>query len=530
MSILKALSYITDRLDSWKAAAAKWTPGQHPRYPKGHPKAGKFMSKRDIDEAKSGKAGGKKETAPGKEGRKVEKVNVKTKWGTFEAHKTKLDNGTDVVAFQAPNKKWYVVDLKARKALDLNGQEPKSVQEALKAANSKEPKQDKTAEKHKPKEKKQDEWTPEQTKRLGELQSKLDRLNERMDKTTDDADFDKLMTEQDDLLGKMQDLKAEVKGTEKIKRFSASPIPKKINTASAAYRKTKEGIEIDPPEQFASKDEAKTWLEANVADKVNLGRDKDKALEAASWLRRLSQVSPLGDKMTGFSLEKGDIPVAPMAFGAYSNKDDTIFISGSAGMKATHKTPQVVSHFANDRARKQLTSSLSRLEKGVEKHESSIAALEASISKLSGKEKAREQKKLTTKIAKLEQVKNQIGSYKQQIDDTRRLKMDQVGTTGDMFSGIAATVIHEYGHAWHQRNAQELDDKFNLSLNLFSKITDKNKKYCTTSYSRVDPGEAFAEAFSLYHLGQTQALQKDLVEYFDTKFPSLAFGKRWRAE
>ena len=58
MSIRKALNYISERLESFKAAAGKWSPEKHPRYPKGHPKAGKFMSKRDIEEAKSGKSVG----------------------------------------------------------------------------------------------------------------------------------------------------------------------------------------------------------------------------------------------------------------------------------------------------------------------------------------------------------------------------------------------------------------------------------------------------------------------------------------
>ncbi len=135
MGIRKALAYISGHLDSWKAAAAKWTADKHPRYPKGHPKAGKFMPRNKGAEGSSESSSGKS-TAPSKAKAKVQPVKVKTKYGTFDAHKTKLDNGADVVAFQGPNKKWYVVDLKTKKPLDLKGQEPKSAQEALKSANS----------------------------------------------------------------------------------------------------------------------------------------------------------------------------------------------------------------------------------------------------------------------------------------------------------------------------------------------------------------------------------------------------------
>lgn len=135
MSIRKALTYISAHLDSWKAAAAKWTADKHPRYPKGHPKAGKFMPKNKGAEGSSESSSGKS-ASPSKAKAKVEPVKVKTKYGTFDAHRTKLDNEADVVAFQGPNKKWYVVDLKTKKPLDLKGQEPKSAQEALKSANS----------------------------------------------------------------------------------------------------------------------------------------------------------------------------------------------------------------------------------------------------------------------------------------------------------------------------------------------------------------------------------------------------------
>lgn len=76
MSTHKALAYISAHLDSWKAAAAKWTADKHPRYPKGHPKAGKFMPKKDVGQVKSrdvnqkqsGQGSKAKQQSPGSEG------------------------------------------------------------------------------------------------------------------------------------------------------------------------------------------------------------------------------------------------------------------------------------------------------------------------------------------------------------------------------------------------------------------------------------------------------------------------------
>jgi|GEM_PF-6059521 len=288
------------------------------------------------------------------------------------------------------------------------------------------------------------------------------------------------------------------------KRAGASGVPwiKKGDSYEFKYSK------------FKDMDEAKSWLKDNIAisvigmDEMNVG----KMNACLSHLRVIADAAPLKEKIDTFQFHSqktrylGQFTVSLRKMIGIGNDSDVLELRAdkiSANMIPPSEKLR--------KAAKALSNRANRLERGQE----------------------RRKKRAETKGGKVgPNVSNVIEHCRQKAMEINK-EADAMAKTGDRGNvkerpidaydnPMAGALVHEYGHAWHSQNMEKV--KTNLGIFFQGDVKGRHEGYVTSPYSKKDQAELFAEAFTVYMLGETKHLHADLTTFFDKEFPKLNFG------
>lgn len=241
---------------------------------------------------------------------------------------------------------------------------------------------------------------------------------------------------------------------------------------------------------FKNKDEAETWIYKNLAYKVEFGDLNIK--EINSMLATVKHIQTTCNNLP--KLDALNLSASPSfmngCLGIFVNRLNRLAIRQGLNTKETNAT-----------GKDNITAKIETIRAKVDSH------------KLWA-EKHPEQ-------ADWPGNKEYLAKLEKELSKTEKGGKRSVSKMAVTDGGADGTLTHEFGHAWHHSNRTVVEKELGLS---YDGRETPSKKLVTTQYSKTNHAECFAEAFTLYHAGRVDTLDKKVVKFFDKHFSKLNYG------